>query len=149
MQEIIKSENNNAIVSGNSFQIPTGYICTLDLDSLTGKLALAAALNGAVSMKDKIGEVLRVTDFVTTPGTRSRTGEACKNVYLICDDDTVYFTQSDGIARCVAVIVGTFTDKNTGAYTNPVSLGVGCKVLEDKLANGNTLKKLLPVALAE
>ena len=148
MQELAISNNNQmASVNANSFNIPTGYICTLNLDEISGKLALAQAINGATTTVEKIGDVLRVVDFVTTPGVRSRTGETCTNSYLILEDGSALFTQSDGVARSVAVIVATFTDKLTGAYTNPVSLGVGCKIIEEKLQNGNTLKKLLPVSL--
>jgi len=147
MADLVKTESNVPVISGADFQIPTGHICTIDMSTLDGKLAVAAALNGAVTMKDKVGEVLLVTNFVTTPGVRSRTGEACTNTYLECDDGTVYFTQSDGIARSVKVIVGAFIDQNTGEFKNPVELGVGVRIDSQELPNGNTLKKAVPVRL--
>lgn len=148
MQELAISNNNQMTsVNANSFDIPTGYICTLDLDEIAGKLALAQAINGATTTVGKVGDVLRVVNFVTTPGDRSRTGEACTNTYLILEDGSALFTQSDGIARSVKVIVGTFTDRATRKFVNPVSLGIGCKIIEEKMQNGNTLKKLLPVSL--
>lgn len=139
--------NGNAIQSASDFNIPRGYICTLDITTIEGKMQLATALNGAETMKNKTNEVLRVVNVVTTEGVRSRTGEACINTYLICDDDKVYFSQSDGIARSVKVLVALFTDQDTGAFINPVSQGVGFLIKEQQLPNGNTLKTIVPATL--
>ena len=147
MSNLATTDNNNAMQNNTDFNIPKGYICTLDIDTIEGKIALANALNGAVSMRDKVGETLRVTNIVTTKGARSRTGEECINTYLICDDDIVYFTQSDGIASAAKVIVALFTDKNTLKFNNPVELGVGLQVRETEMASGNTLKTIVPVML--
>lgn len=149
MSNLATTDNNNAMQNSSDFNIPKGYICTLPLDTIQGKIALANALNGAVSMRDKVGDVLRVTNIVTTKGVRSRTDEECVNTYLICDDDTVYFTQSDGIASAVKVIVALFTDKTTLKFNNPVELGVGLQVRETVMASGNTLKTIVPVMLAD
>ena len=143
----LATTNDNAMATTNDFDIPRGYICTLDITSLTGKLTLANALNGAVSMRDKTDEVMHVTDIVTTQGARARTGEACTNSYLICEDGTVYFSQSDGIARSLKVIVALFTDPETHEFMNPVAAGVGLQVKEQTLTNGNTLKTIVPVKL--
>lgn len=148
MANLATTDQNTAIQNASDFEIPRGYICTLDITQLKGKMQLANALNGAVSMQDKVGEPLRVTNIVTTQGVRSRTGEECVNTYLICDDDVVYFSQSDGIARSVKVLVALFTDPNTGRFTNPVEQGVGFMIREQKLNNGNTLKTVVPVELA-
>lgn len=147
MADLATTNNGMAIADGSDFAIPRGYICTVDLTTLDGKLALANALNGAVSMKDKINDTLLVVDIVTTQGVRTRTGEECVNSYLICEDGTVYFSQSDGIARSLKVLVAIFTDTETGEFTSPVSLGVGMQVKEQTLGNGNTLKSLVPVKL--
>lgn len=144
--EIIK-QNDNSIQSTNDFSIPHGYICTVDLSTIEGKLELANALNGAVSMRDMVGATLRVVNIVTTQGVRSRTGEECVNSYLICDDGTVYFSQSDGIARSLKVIVAILTDPQTLEFMNPIEMGVGLQVRETILGNGNTLKSLVPVKL--
>ena len=145
--EITKASENTALANGNDFEIPRGYICTLDISTIEGKMQLATALNGATSMKDKTGEVLRVTNIVTTQGARARTGEECVNSYLITDDDNVYFSQSDGVARSLKVLVALFTDPNTGEFINPVSQGVGFVVKEQTLNNGNTLKTVVPVKI--
>ena len=144
--DIIKS-NDNAIQSGSDFNIPKGYICTLDIASIAGKIKLANAINGAESMRDKVGEVLRVVDVVTTKGTRARTGEPCVNTYLILDDDSVFFSQSDGIASSAGVLVGILTDQTTGEFQSPVDLGLGFMIKELEMSNGNTLKKMVLVEL--
>lgn len=146
----LATTNNNQLATnnGSDFEIPRGYICTLDVSTIQGKMQLATALNGAVSMKDKIGVALPVVNIVTTQGARARTGEECVNTYLVCEDGTVYFSQSDGIARSVKVLVALFTDPETGRFTNPVEQGVGFMIKEQILANGNTLKTVVPVELA-
>ena len=149
MADLATTNNNQlAIQNGSDFEIPRGYICTLDITNIKGKMQLATALNGAVTMKDKTDAPLRVTDVVTTQGVRSRSGEECVNTYLICDDGTVYFSQSDGIARSVKVLVALFTDPQTQRFTNPVEQGIGFMVKEQNLPNGNTLKTVVPVELA-
>ena len=149
MADLVKTNNsqlNQANVS--DFQIPRGYICTLDITTIEGKMDLATALNGAVSMRDQINKPLSVVNVVTTQGARARTGEECVNTYLICEDGTVYFSQSDGIARSVKVLVALFTDPTSNEFINPVSQGVGFMVKEQALQNGNTLKTVVPVKLA-
>lgn len=144
----LATTNNNQLAQNNAdFQIPRGYICTLDITTIEGKMALATALNGAVSMRDKINEPLRVVNIVTTQGARARTGEECVNTYLVCEDGTVYFSQSDGVARSVKVLVALFTDPTTNEFMNPVEQGVGFMVKEQALQNGNTLKTVVPVKL--
>ena len=148
MADIIKVDNDNAMQTASDFKIPRGYICTLDITTIEGKMKLATALNGAESMRDLVDEPLRVTDIVTTQGTRSRTGDSCINTYLICEDGKVYFTQSDGIARSIKILVGIFTDPDTKEFMNPVEMGVAFMIKEQKLQNGNTLKSVVPVPLA-
>lgn len=149
MADLAKTNNSQLIqANASDFQIPRGYICTLDITTIEGKMDLATALNGAVSMRDQTDKPLSVVNVVTTQGARARTGEECINTYLICEDGTVYFSQSDGIARSVKVLVALFTDSNTQEFINPVSQGVGFMVKEQSLQNGNTLKTLVPVKLA-
>lgn len=147
MNDIVKAENTEIIANSADFNIPTGFICTLDLTTIEGKLAVSHAISGAVSMRDKTNEVLRVTDFITKPGVRARTGEVCVDSRIICEDGTVYFSQSDGIAESIRFIVGIFTDPKTGNFTPLLPLGIGLKVCEQTLANGNTRKYLDPVKL--
>lgn len=149
MADLAKTDNSQLIqANASDFQIPRGYICTLDITTIEGKMDLATALNGAVSMRDQIDKPLSVVNVVTTQGARARTGEECVNTYLICEDGTVYFSQSDGIARSVKVLVALFTDPATHEFINPVSQGVGFMVKEQSLQNGNILKTMVPVKLA-
>lgn len=149
MANLATTKNNNlATTDSNDFAIPEGFICTLDIDTIDGKMQLATALNGAVSMSELVDVPLNVTDIVTTQGTRARTGEICTNTYLICDDGNVYFSQSDGVARSIKILTALFTDKNTGEFLNPVEQGVAFMVKETKLNNGNTLKSVVPVKVA-
>ena len=147
MANLATTNNQSAIATGNDFAIPTGYICTLDVTTIKGKMQLASALNGAQSMRDLVDVPLRVVNVVTTQGERARTGEVCTNTYLICEDGTVYFSQSDGVARSVKILVALFTKPVTKEFLNPVEQGVGFMVKEQTLQNGNTLKTVVPVTL--
>ena len=147
MANLATTNNNAEIQNKSDFDIPKGYICTFNIDDIDGKMKLASALNGAVSMANLVDVPLRVTDIVTTQGVRSRSGEICTNTYLICEDETVYFSQSDGIARSVSILVGLFTNPATKEFINPVSQGVGFMIKEQTLNNGNTLKSGVPVKL--
>ena len=89
----------------NDFNIIDGYICTLDRTTDTGKVAIAKALNGSEPLKDHMDEVLHLAGVITTPGMRSQTGAECTNNYLVLDNGTVLFSQSDGVTRSLKVIV--------------------------------------------
>lgn len=145
MANEIMVQNNTEIANNSDFAIPAGFICTIDTETLDGKLALANVVNSAITMRDLVDTPIMVRDIITTPGVRSRTGEACTNCYLIANDGTAYFTQSDGIARGLKLIVGIFTDSRTGEFTAPCDMGVALVVKEQKLPNGNTLKTIVPV----
>ena len=86
-ENIVKSENN-AIVEDNAFNIPQGYVCTLDMTTTEGKKQVAQALNGSTPLKDKMNEVINLIGVITTPGTRAVSGNDCTNNYLIADDGT-------------------------------------------------------------
>lgn len=142
--EIVKPKNN-AIQQVNNFAVPTGYICTINIEEIDGKIALATAVNNADSMKDLVNVPIMVRDILTMPGVRSRTGEACTNTYLICDDGKALMTQSQGIADSVPYIVGICTNPITGEFTAPVDMGLALQVVAKDLPNGNTLKTVIPV----
>ena len=147
VNEIMKSENNAIVNVDNEFTVEAGYICTLDVDSLDGFILAQRAANGGITTRNVGDDVLRITDFITAPGVRSRTGEFCIDVRLICEDGTVYFTQSVGIAKSVKNIVRMCTDKKTGEYISPLKRGVGFKIVELEMDNGNTYKYLDPIKL--
>lgn len=136
-ENIVKSENA-AIVEDNAFNIPQGYVCTLDMTTNEGKKQVAQALNGSTPLKDKMNEVINLIGVITTPGTRAVSGNDCTNNYLIADDGTVYFSQSDGVTRSVKVIVALWGAE----LANGNSVSVKC--ITQKLNNGNTLKTIVP-----
>lgn len=127
-----------ATMASNTFNIPQGYVCTLDMTTNEGKVAVAKALNGSVPLKDKMNEVLNITSIITTPGTRAVSGNDCTNSYLIAEDGTVYFSQSDGVTRSLKVIVALWGEQLSAG--EPVAV----KCIEQKLNNGNTLKTVVP-----
>ena len=122
----------------NDFNITDGYICTLDRTTDTGKVAIAKALNGSEPLKDHMDEVLHLAGVITTPGMRSQTGEECTNNYLVLDDGTVLFSQSDGVTRSLKVIAALWS----GDLHDGKTIDVKC--ITQSLTNGNTLKTIVP-----
>ena len=122
----------------NDFNITDGYICTLDRTTDTGKVAIATALNGSEPLKDHMDEVLHLAGVITTPGTRSQTGAECTNNYLVLDNGTVLFSQSDGVTRSLKVIAALWGGDLHDGKT------VDVKCISQNLNNGNTLKTIIP-----
>lgn len=137
------NENNTLATSENTadFEIPRGYICTVDITTMEGKLDVMNALNGCTALAEHEGETLMVKDIVTTQGIRSRTGEMCTNTHLILADGTTLFSQSDGVKRSVEVLVALFTVNGVCDFGE----GIPVKLVSQQLNNGNTLKTLVPV----
>ena len=135
--ELANVENTTAIANTDTveFNIPDGYICTVDRTTREGTIKVANALSDAVSLKEIGNKHFKLMDVITTPGVRSRTGEICTNTYLIDADDNMYMTQSDGLKRSAQQIVGLFN----GDFGDD---GIEVAVIEKKLNNGNTLKTL-------
>ena len=134
--------NNELATSENSanFEIPQGFICTVDVSTMDGKLDVMNALNGSTSLAEHEGETLLLKNVVTTQGTRSRTGELCTNTHLILADGTTLFSQSDGVKRSVEVLVALFTINGVCDFGD----GIPVKLVSQQLSNGNTLKTLVP-----
>lgn len=135
--ELANVENTNELANTDAmdFNIPSGYICTVDRTTREGTIKVANALSDAVSLKEIGDKHFKLVDVLTTPGVRSRTGEICTNTYLIDADDNMYMTQSDGIKRSAQQIVGLFN----GDFGED---GIEVSVVEKKLNNDNTLKTL-------
>lgn len=136
-ENIVKAENAS-IVEDTTFNIPQGYVCTLDMTTDDGKKQVAQALNGSEPLKDKMNDVINLVGVITTPGTRAVSGNECTNNYMVADDGTVYFSQSDGVTRSLKVIVALWGAQLAEGKTVPV------KCVEQKLNNGNTLKTIVP-----
>ena len=141
------TENITAITAADETAIEfapvQGFINTCDLETLDGKMRSANAINGAVSLNDHVGEVLRIVDVITMPGVRKgRNGQAdtpCQNTYLIDADGTTYFSQSDGVKRSINTTLSIFKKCDAGKGYLPLA----CK--SDVLPNGNTIKTLVVV----
>ena len=122
----------------NDFNISEGFICTLDRTSTDGKVAIAKALNGSEPLKDHMNEVLHLAGVITTPGIRAQSGANCTNNYLVLDNGTVLFSQSDGVTRSIKVIVALWGGDLHDGKT------VDVKCISQDLTNGNTLKTIIP-----
>lgn len=122
----------------NDFNISEGFICTLDRTSTEGKVAIAKALNGSEPLKDHMNEVLHLAGVITTPGVRAQSGANCTNNYLVLDDGTVLFSQSDGVTRSLKVIAALWGGDLHDGKT------VDVKCISQNLNNGNTLKTIIP-----
>lgn len=138
-KKIVKAEETAAITTATpDFNIPDGYICTLDMTTNEGKVKVATALNGSESLKNYVNKVIELAGIVTTPGTRAVSGKDCTNNYLILADGKVLFSQSDGVARSLKVITALWgAELQTGEV-------VKVKCIEQTLNNGNTLKSVVP-----
>lgn len=138
MADIQVSNENNAISTSNAFNIPEGYICTLDMTTDEGKKSVAKALNGSSPLKDHMNTTLNLVGVITTPGTRAVSQTTCTNNYLVLDDGEILFSQSDGVARSIKVIVALWGGDLAAGRAVPV------KCVEQRLNNGNTLKTIVP-----
>lgn len=133
--ELTTTTNATAIAeSDTELNIPNGYICTVDRSTREGTIKVANALSDAESLADLGDAHFTLTDIITTPGVRTRTGEVCTNVYLVSDDGRIFMSQSDGIKRSAQQIVGLFN----GDFGEGIEVGVIAK----QLKSGNTLKTL-------
>ena len=126
-------------------------ITTIDSDSIEAKLEVVAAVNAATSLNDFIEEngtdtVIDVRNIFTMPGIRKSRDPRypdtpCQNTYLITVDGECLMSQSDGIYRSAAMIVSMFPTLELTEGDK----GVKMRVHSKKLANGNTVKSLVPV----
>ena len=130
------SETTEIVI--NDFNISEGFICTLDHTTTEGKVAIAKALNGSEPLKDHMNEVLHLAGVITTPGVRAQSGANCTNNYLVLDNGTVLFSQSDGVTRSLKVIAALWGGDLHDGKT------VDVKCISQNLNNGNTLKTIIP-----
>lgn len=125
----------------NAIATPNNYVNTVSMDTFAGKMAVANAVNSALSLNDiaNNGEVIEVTDIITTPGVRKSRDPRlpdvpCVNTYLIDTAGNAYMSQSDGIARSAEMLVALqiFDGRES------VDMVVDAR----PLPNGNTVKSL-------
>ena len=126
-------------------------ISTIDSDSVEAKLEVVAAVNAATSLNEYVEEngtdaVINVTNIFTMPGVRKsravgQPDTPCQNTYLITADGECLMSQSDGIYRSAAMIVAMFPTLELSEGDK----GMKMRVQTKKLANGNTIKSLVPI----
>ena len=110
------------------------YFCTLSIDNKRDKLIVLKALNAATSLTDVEG-TFTIIGIMTTSGKRPNTNADCINTYLILEDGSAYFSQSDGIAKSAKWIHKIFTDEQ-------IAEGIEVFVKPISLSGGRTLKTL-------
>ena len=142
--------SENAIVTAEP-KFDTQSISTIDSDSVETKLEIVAAVNAATSLNEYVEEngtdaVINVTNIFTMPGVRKsrvvgQPDMPCQNTYLITEDGECLMSQSDGIYRSAAMIVAMFPTLELTEGDK----GMKMRVQTKKLANGNTIKSLVPV----
>lgn len=112
---------------------------TLADASVENRVKALNAKNNAVPLNEHVGEPLHVVDVITTDGKRSARSNnpetPCVNTYLISEDGTAYYSQSDGVSNNIKDILDLFPDCN-----KPAGLIITC--VERTLPNGNSLKTL-------
>lgn len=135
------SDNTLAIIDDVDFNVPSGYICTVDLNTDEGALSAANALGAAESLSNSGLTEFVITDVITKPGHRAITDEECTDVILILDDGSCLFTQSAGIYNSVQFMVASFGIER-------IHRGVRVQVVETKTRGGNSLKQLKALGFA-
>lgn len=124
--ELATTENTNAPLA----------ISTFAADAK--KATIFNALNDAYSLADEAPDTIVLQGIIMKDGirrarTQNDVDTPCVDTYLVADDGTAYFTQSDGIARSARDMLAL--------YGNDVA-GLVVRVVEKQLANGNTVKNL-------
>lgn len=120
---------------------------TIGSDNVEDKKRALRAKNAAGSLARRFapGEPFEVLDILQTRGTiRSRQvgvpDRPCINTYFLLSDGTAIMSQSSGIAESAQDLMSLFP--SLGRDTDE-----GCMVVtisEQKLDNGNTIKKVVP-----
>lgn len=132
-------------------QFDAKSITTIDNESAEAKLEVVAAVNAATSLNEYIEEngtdtIIDVRNIFTMPGVRKSRDPRlpdtpCQNTYLITKDGECLMSQSDGIYRSAAIIVQMFPTLEISEGDRGMKMRVQVK----KLANGNTIKSLVPI----
>lgn len=147
MSEEITVGTGNTIATADSvaFNPVQGFICTFDMTDDTEKAMAIKVYNDAQPLSQHVGEVIKLVNVLTAPGVRkSRIAgvddQECQNTYLVDVDGNAYFSQSDGVARSVNMLVSAFPELD---YKGQGYIEVVCT--EKQLSNGNTMKTITPV----
>lgn len=131
-ENAIVAASSNAIVE---FDIPKGFICTIDTTTDEGAINAANALGSAESLSNFGSDEFVIKDIITKPGVRAITDEPCTDVIIVLDDGTCLFSQSVGILNSVQMLIASLG-------LEKLHRGVRVKLVEIKTRGGNTLKQL-------
>lgn len=120
------------------------YLCTIDMNSEDGQIAVYNALSNARALSEYMDVPLDIVDVLQEPGVRKSrqvgvNDAPCVNTYIVTADGTAYFTQSDGIARCIGRLLTIF--KHGFRATSKGCVRAKC--VSETLRNGNTIKSLV------
>lgn len=106
------------------------------------KIRFLNAYNNADSLNNHMNETLLISDVFIVKGQRKSYygGEVseCYNTYLIGASGDCYFTQSNGVAKSVMMIVANFPDFGKDSYEG----GLRVRCIEKTINNGNRMKTL-------
>lgn len=108
---------------------------TMKSDDIDSRKKLFNALNNAESLNANDSWPIMVSDIVIVPGTRAVSGDACENVYLICEDGKAYFSQSNGIAKSAKELAAIFE------FDSKMAIPLRVTTMQNS-RNGNTIKSL-------
>lgn len=123
--------NNTTI----DFNVPEGFICTVDTTTDEGAINAANALGAAESLSNYQSDEFTIVDIITKPGNRAVSNEPCTDVILVLDNGTCLFSQSVGILNSVQFMVAA-------CGLEKLHRGVRVKLAEITTRGGNTLKQL-------
>lgn len=147
MENEIQAVQSNAVATTDTveFNPVQGYICTFDMTDDTEKAIAVKCYNDAEPLSQHVGEIIKLANVLTAPGVRkSRIAgvddQQCQNTYLVDVEGRAYFSQSDGVARSINMLVSAFPELD---YKNQGYIEVTCA--EKQLSNGNTMKSITPV----
>ena len=117
------------------FDIPEGFICTVDTTTDMGAINAANALGSAESLSSYDKDEFVIVDIITKPGVRAVSNDPCTDVVLILDDGACLFSQSGGILNSVQMLIAA-------CGLEKLHRGVRVKLTEITTRGGNTMKQL-------
>lgn len=126
---------SNPLAPSIDFNVPKGYICTVDITTDQGAINAANALGAAESLSQYGKDEFTIVDIITKPGVRAVSEEACTDVILILDDGNCLFSQSVGILNSVIFMAASLGKEK-------IHRGVHVKLSEITTRGGNTMKQL-------
>lgn len=134
------SNTKNADVNSDNETFEVSYETYNTLpDTLNAKVQMINARNTAKSLDKEAPETIQVMDIMAEVGVNNKSGLPCQRTYLFCADGSIYFTQSQGIAKTINEFYHTFGDQS---FTE-LPLGYAeMRVVSRPLADDKTYKQM-------